>query len=74
VTVQTNIYTRAPNTTTHSYEWGNVNSTPTNLYQADGHGYILKHFYGLNIFIMRDTCIRQNGHRETEPEHRLHRT
>ena len=31
-------------------------------------------FHGLNIFIILDTCVRQNGHRETELEHRLHRT
>jgi hypothetical protein len=34
----------------------------------------LRYFHGLNIFIVLDTCVRQNGHRDTELEHLLHRT
>jgi hypothetical protein len=34
----------------------------------------LTYFHGLNIFIVLDTCVRQNGHRDTELEHLLHKT
>lgn len=31
-------------------------------------------FYGLKIFIILETWVRQNGQRETEAEHLLHNT
>jgi uncharacterized protein YeaO (DUF488 family) len=34
----------------------------------------LKKNHALNIFIVLDICVWQNGHRDTELEHLLHRT
>ena len=59
-----NIYTQAPSF-----------SILANHGKASGTAIVaLGYFHGLNIFIVLDTCVRQNGHRDTELEHLLQRT